>query len=366
MTEVKKIERVGDVTLFFAIMDSNLVLLRFSTFILILSFYLAVCAGDKGGVNENREDTGESNDETNETNESLGIDENEYTNNTVSCTRRQNSRLHEIRSAQHKQFPFMAAVMSHQDEYLCAGTVVSNGLILTTASCTLKPAKYVLLNTTKGRKDDTTVALHIIKTEKFPTFGGSETDKDVGIIFTEKHSGLVANKIMISNYSSTRGIVDLEALGFGLNSDMGQVKDLQYIGLENRQIASWDQRDLIRGYFDCVDTKVPTCFKDTGGPAIFNNELIGIVIKGQSDCIREMTATYALNKKLAEVLPTYIFKAWLDERLKKNEEVGPLALVTYPVKPTKNNTYQFNTDTGSKTKYSLSLSGAVLLIYLFI
>ncbi|XP_030039767.2 trypsin [Manduca sexta] len=317
-------------------MQSKHIFMNYLLFILILFGFLTLsnCAGqnvkkrERLSVDENRDENGDNNDESKD--ESLDIPvENEPAN--VSCTRRQNSQLHEIRTARYKQFPFMAAIMSHQNEYLCSGTVVSNGLILTTAQCTQKPISYVLINATKARKDDTTVSLHIIKTEKFPSFTGGDTLKDVALIHTEKHNNTVASKIRLSNFTNVKNVIDCEALGFGLNSEVGQTKDLQYVGLDNR--SAFEFGDLIRGYFDCVDTKVPTCFRDTGGPVIYDNELMGIVIKGQDECTKEITSTYAVNKKMADIIPTYTFKAWLDDKIKKNEEMELVSLATYPSKP---------------------------------
>lgn len=335
----------------FTKMKSNFVLLIFC---ILFCIFVTDCIGDnvkKSVAEDNRDDNGETNDDNKDDAviDSMEVPA-EVEPNNVTCTRRQNNQMHEIRAAQHKQFPFMVAVMSDHHEYVCAGTVVSNGLILTTAQCILQPISYVLLNSTKAKRDETTVALHIIKTEKFPTFPTSDTDKDVGLIYTEKHNNSIAGKIKLSNYTSTRNVLDVEVIGFGLNSDVGQIKELQYIGLEKRDypILSVDSRELIRGYFDCIDTKVLTCFKDTGGPSIFDNELVGIVIKGQSDCIKEMTSAYAVNKRIAEILPTYTFKAWLDERIKKNEEQEKVALATFPMKPTRREQMHQLTSSGYK------------------
>lgn len=313
-------------------MKPNIVFLLI--FCVLVCIFVSGAAGNnvKKSVDDNRDDNGETNDETKD--ESLEVPAEIETNN-VTCARRQNSQMHEIRAAGYKQFPFMAAVMTDHNEYVCSGTVISNGLILTTAQCTQQPISYVLLNATKSKKDENTVALHIIKSDRFPTFSTSDTDKDVGLIYTEKHNTSVATKIKLSNYTSTRNLIDIEVLGFGLNSEVGQTKELQFIGLENRgfSIPMVDSRELIRGHFDCIDTKVSTCFKDTGGPALFNHELVGIVIKGQDECVSGMTSEFAVNKKLAEILPTYTFKAWLDDKILKNEEKDPVALTTFPMKP---------------------------------
>ncbi|XP_049888045.1 chymotrypsinogen 2-like [Pectinophora gossypiella] len=312
-------------------MKNEIIFPRLLIYITFILGIINVCVSEnvKKSIDDNRDDTGEINDEAKD--ESLDIPVENESNNTVTCTRRANSQMHEIQSAQIKQFPFVVAVMSHQNEYLCAGSVISNGLILTTAKCTLQPISYVLLNTTRDKKDETTTMLHVIKTEKFPTFTGSDSLKDVGLIYTEKHNSSVASKIKVSNFTSARNIADVEAIGFGLNADVGQPKELQYIGLEQRLYA--DTGDLMVTYFDCIETKVPTCFKDTGGPVIFENLLIGIVVKGTDECTKEMSGTYAINKRIADCLPTYTFKAWLDERIKKNEEQEESELPTYPLQP---------------------------------
>ncbi|XP_028155749.1 venom peptide isomerase heavy chain-like [Ostrinia nubilalis] len=310
-------------------MKSFSLFLRFLVVIILIYEFVDISAAEnvKKSVDDSRDDNGE-NDESKD--ESLDIPVENETNN-MTCTRRQNSQMHEITTAKHKQFPFIAAVMSHQNEYLCSGSVVSNGLILTTAQCTQQPISYVLLNTTKDKKDDSVAMLHVTKTEKFPTFTGGESLKDVGLIYTEKHNSTVASKIRLSNYTSSRSIIDLEGIGFGLNADVGQVRELQYVGLEHR--SPYDPSDILKAYFDCIETKVLTCYKDTGGPVIFDNELIGIVIKGQDECTKEMSSTYAINKRMADILPTYTFKAWLDEKIKKNEEQEQTVLATYPTKP---------------------------------
>ncbi|KAJ0181037.1 hypothetical protein K1T71_003122 [Dendrolimus kikuchii] len=316
-------------------MKSQIFFLRFLLFITFTLIIVSTSTAEnvKKSVEDNRDDNGETNEETKD--ESLDIPvEHEPTN--ITCTRRQGGKMHEIRNANAKEFPFMAALMSQQNDFLCSGSVVSNGLILTTAHCTEQPLSYVLLNATKDKRDETTAALHVIKTEKFPTYTGGDSVKDVALIYTEKHNSSIASKIRISNISKPNDISDVEVLGFGLNADVGQTKDLQYVGLEKRyqyEYREYTRGDILSTYIDCIDTKVLTCFKDSGGPVIFDNELVGIVIKGQEECSREMTSKFAGNKKMADILPAYSFKAWLDEKIKKNEEVQPVALVSYPSDP---------------------------------
>lgn len=298
--------------------------------VVILFSFVGVCVGEnaKSSIDDNRDDTGEANDDAKD--ETLDIPIENDAN--LTCTRRQNSQVHEIRPASYRQFPFMAVVMSHQNDNLCSGVVVSNGLIVTTAKCTMLPVSYVLLNATKDKLDDTTTMLHIIKTEKFPTFTGVESLKDIGLIYTEKHNSTVCSKIRLSNFTNVRNILDLEAVGYGLNADVGSPKEMQYIGMELK--SPIDGSEILKAYFDCVDTKVPTCFRDTGSAVIFDNELIGIVSQGQEECTKEMTSTYAINKKMADIVPTFTFKAWLDERIKKNEEaLTENTLSIYPNKP---------------------------------
>ncbi|XP_026725820.1 uncharacterized protein LOC113492533 [Trichoplusia ni] len=311
-------------------MKTEFVFLQFLVCVVFVFSFIATCAGEnvKKSVDENRDENGETNDESKD--ESLDIPVESEPNN-ITCTRRQNSQMHEIKPAQHRQFPFMVAIMSQQNEYLCSGAVVSNGLILTTAKCTQLPVSYVMLNTTTDKKDDTTVSLHVIKSERFPTFTGSESLKDVGVVYTEKHNSSVASKITLSNFTNPRQILDVVGIGFGLNADIGQTKELQFVGMENR--SPEEITEVLKIYFDCVETKVVTCFKDTGGPAVFNNELIGIIIRGQDECSKEMSATYAVNKRMVDVLPSYTFKAWLDEKIKKNDEQEQVALVVYPSPP---------------------------------
>lgn len=312
-------------------MKTEFVFLQFLVCVIFVFSFITTCAGEnvKKSVDENRDENGETNDESKD--ESLDIPVESEPNN-ITCTRRQNSQMHEIKLAQHRQFPFMVAIMSQQNEYLCSGAVVSNGLILTTAKCTQLPVSYVMLNTTTDKKDDTTVSLHVIKSERFPTFTGSESLKDVGVVYTEKHNSSVASRITLSNFTNPRNVIDVVGIGFGLNAEVGQTKELQFVGMENR--SPEEITEVLKIYFDCVETKVVTCFKDTGGPAVFNNELIGVVIRGQDECSKEMSATYAVNKRMVDVLPSYTFKAWLDEKIKKNDEQEQVALVVYPSPPT--------------------------------
>lgn len=291
---------------------------------------IGVSENVKKSIDDNRDDTGESNDESKD--ESLDIPvENEGQNN-ITCSRRQsNSKVHEITTAQGKQFPFMAALMSHQNEYLCSGSIISNGLILTSAKCTQLPISHALLNATRDKKDDTVALLHVIKTDKFPTYTGTDSLKDVGLVYVEKHNNSIATKIQLSNFTTTRDVTEVEALGFGLNAETGQPKELQYIGMEVRWLP--EDGDMFKTYFDCIDTKVLTCFKDTGGPVLYDNEMVGIVVRGQEECSKEISATYSINKRMADVLPMYTFKSWLDEKIKKNEEQEANPLATYPLRP---------------------------------
>lgn len=301
-------------------------------FVILLFGLISICVSEnvKKSIDDNRDDNGESNDDSKD--ESLDIPvENEGQNN-ITCSRRQStSKVHEITAAQDKQFPFMAALMSDRNEYLCSGSVISNGLILTSAKCSQLPISHALLNTTKDKKDDTVALLHVIKTDKFPTYTGTDSMKDVGLVYIEKHNNSIACKIQLSNFTTTREVTEIEAIGFGLNAETGQPKELQYIGMEVRWIT--EDGDILKAYFDCVDTKVLTCFKDTGGPVLYDNEMVGIVVHGNYDCTKEMFSTYAINKKMADILPMYTFKAWLDEKIKKNEEQEGNPLFTYPLRP---------------------------------
>ena len=293
-----------------------------------LIFYLCIlllfkfCACENVIKNDDvREDDG--NDDTKE--ETLEISDVEASN-TTTCTRRKNNQMHEIKKANLNQFPFVVAIMSSSNEYLCAGSIIGNGLILTTAQCA-DSASHVLINTTNDKTNEN--SLHITKTDKFPTATSTNVIKNIAILYTEKFNNTMASKINLSNYTSINKLNDIQALGFGLNAEVGLKKELQYVGLEARLLVD----DMISAYLDCIDTKVPTCFKDKGGPVIFNNELIGIVVGGQNECTLEMTSTYALNKQMITATPTYIFKAWLDEKILNNLEQGKDLLEAFPKKP---------------------------------
>ncbi|CAH0722375.1 unnamed protein product, partial [Brenthis ino] len=295
-------------------------ILRFLHFLICILLVLKVCANEN--VIKNDDDRDDDTDDATE--ETL-----EIPMNSTGCSRKRNILVHEIKKASISQFPFMAALMSSRNEYLCAGSVVSNGVILTTAQCT-EFVSYVLLNTTTDKKNDNT--LHVIKSEKFPTFIGSNIVKDVALVYTEKFNTTMATKINISNYTSVKNLNEIEALGFGLNAEIDTVKELQYVGLETKPKIN-NPGDVIEGYLDCIDTKVLTCFKDKGGPAIFNNELVGIIISGQNECTREITSTYALNKLMVTAIPIYTFKAWFDEKIAKYIEKEDAQLEVFPKKP---------------------------------
>ncbi|CAH4015369.1 unnamed protein product [Pieris brassicae] len=279
------------------------------------------------------------------------VDQDMGTSNNVSmCVRRQNTLMHEIQTASPKQFPFVVALMSQRNEYVCAGSIVANGIILTSGHCT-QLASYALVNTTSDKKDEATIQLHVIKTENFPTYTGPDAAKNVGVLFTEKHNNTIASKIRLSNVTDGKNLNEMEAIGFGLNTEVGQPKTLQVIGVEQRSITG----DVIQGFVDCIETKVPTCFKDLGGPVIFDSELIGVVTKGQNECTKEMTTSYAINKHVVDVLPIYTFKAWLDDQILKNQEQVKEPLEIYPSKPIFREAVHVMTSSGNGFKISLSL-----------
>ncbi|XP_050352137.1 trypsin-like [Nymphalis io] len=319
-------------------------------FVLFLFNFAQICNGAyvKKSVEDNRDDD--------ITDESLEIAGEAEVSNVTSCTRRKNSQMHEINKASENQFPFMVAIMSPRNEYVCAGSLISNGLILTTAQCT-ESTSYVLVNTTSDKKNNNTISLHIIKNEKFPTYTGIHSIKDVAVIYTEKHNNTIASKINISNYTSSNTLSGIEALGFGLNVDVGHIRELQYVGVDVRDVSG----DKIKGYIDCIDTKVPTCFRDKGGPLIFNNELIGLITTGQNECTNEIFSTYAINKQLVEALPAFTFKAWLDEKIAKNAEKEEELLETYPMKPITRKASVHVMTSGGELKKSTVMSILMLL-----
>ncbi|XP_028029998.1 uncharacterized protein LOC114242898 [Bombyx mandarina] len=300
----------------------------FETILLNTSIFCYATNANKSIGDENREDIAETNEDSKEA--SLEIPTENFLNNLTACTRRENTLMHEIRTANPSEFPFMVAIMSPQNQFLCSGVVVSNGMILTSARCSQQAIDHVLLNTTNDKNKDSCIALRVKKIEKFPTYDGGEIHKDVALIYTEKYNNTVVSKIKLGNYTDKKSITDFEAFGYGLNVEVGEIKELQYVGLENRES---DVGDYITGYLDCIDTKVPTCFKDIGGPAVFGNELIGIVVNGQNVCLKEMTAQFAINNKVVDILPIQTFKVWLEDQIKKNEESTQMTLVTYPAKP---------------------------------
>lgn len=240
-------------------------------------------------------------------------------NYTLGCKKIRSSPLHEIRTATYTQFPFMAIVMSHLNKYLCSGVIISNGLILTTARCATAYEIYVLLNATQGKFDDTTIMLQVNRTEVFPSFIGFRVQLDIGLIYTEPYNCTVCTKIRLSNhtYKSIYDVNGLEAVGYGLNTGTDKRKDMQYIGMNLRQPV--EDLEILSAYFDCFDTKVPTCFRDTGSAVILDNELVGIVDTGTKECSKQMLARKPSNKRLATIVPSYTFKAWVSERIENNE-----------------------------------------------
>lgn len=255
-------------------------------------------------------------------------------NTRLRCDKEQTKYVHEVRAATYKQFPFMAVVMSPNDEYVCSGVVVSSGLILTTGTCAWAYTKYVLLNAARDKFDDTTIKLQINRTESFPMYIGFRRQLDIGLIYTEYHNNTICSKIRISNctYKTVYNIKGLEAVGYGLNTDTGNPKVMQYVGVELRQPV--EDLESLTAYIGCVDTTDPICFKDTGSAVLLDNELLGIVYNGLANCSKEMVSKNTVNKTMADIVPSYTFKAWLEEKIKNNEEVWPNnSLPTYPDKP---------------------------------
>nr|XP_026484847.1 uncharacterized protein LOC113392568 [Vanessa tameamea] len=182
-------------------------------------------------------------------------------------------------------------------------------------------------------------------------------DDDISDEIKEESLEIAGEAEVISNYTSTNTLGDIEALGFGLNVDVGHVRELQYVGLEARDVSG----DKIKGYIDCIDTKVPTCFRDKGGPLIFNNELIGLVTTGQNECTNEIFPTYSINKRLVEALPAFTFKAWLDEKIAKNSEQAEDLLEIYPKKPITRKSSIHVMTSGAELKKSTVMSILMLL-----
>ncbi|XP_063373326.1 trypsin delta-like [Cydia amplana] len=244
--------------------------------------------------------------------------------------RRQSNNMHPILNATAKQFPFMASCLSLSEGHICSGTVVANGLILTTASCIQKQINAVLLSTTSSKRTATSVRISVIKTEKFPTYQGEESLNDIGVVYTHKFNSSVASKIKLSNYTSAQNLIDMEIFGFGLNAQSGAEELLQYVGVENRfSVSPSNKLDV---FIDCIESKEPICFSDYGGPAVFGNELVGVITSGSKNCIQEMSPNYAINKVMATVLPTYSFKAWLDEIIRNEEARNIVSIPTFPQK----------------------------------
>ncbi|XP_063393280.1 trypsin-like [Cydia fagiglandana] len=245
--------------------------------------------------------------------------------------RRQNNNMHPILNATAKQFPFVAACLSLSDTHICSGTVIANGMILTTASCIQKQINAVLLNTIIAKRNAPGAErISVIKTEKFPSYTGEESLNDVGIVYTHKFNSSIASKVKLSNYTTAQNLVDVELFGFGLNEPSSATEQLQYVGVENRFMGSPGNK--LNVFIDCIETKEPTCFTDYGGPAIFGNELVGVIVKGSPNCIQEISPNYAINKEMGTILPTFSFKAWVDEKIKNEEERNVISIPTFPQK----------------------------------
>ncbi|CAK1548251.1 unnamed protein product [Leptosia nina] len=328
----------------------------FRSLIFFLIFFcslLDICKSEHEKKNADYNDVGD------EGGIEIAGDELNNNSNITVCTRRQNSIMHEIQTATPIQFPFVVALMSQRNEYVCSGSIVSNGIILTAAHCT-PTVSYALVNATSDKKDETVIQLHVIKTENFPTYTGGDSPKNVGILFTEKHNNTIASKIRLSNVTDSKNLNEMEALGFGLNAEVGQSKTLQFIGIEKRSRSG----DLIQGFFDCIDTKIPTCFRDAGGPVIFDNELIGVITKGQNECTKEITSSYAINKHVVDVLPIYTFKAWLDEQIVKSQEQAKEPLEVYPSKPIFREAVHVMTSTGNVFSFCSSAFAVFQILFI--
>lgn len=256
----------------------------------------------------------------------------EYVSTRTNCnSRKYNSIVHEVKDAQANEFPFIAAIYSQNEQFVCSGSVVGNGIILTAAECLQPPPIYVVLNADKDKGDNTTEYLQVTSIEFFMNQTGDKR-KNVGLIHYKDKNKSSVSKLKVSNFTSFKEITEFEAIGYGLNADIGEVKHLQYVGLENKITPT--KGEAIIGYLDCIDTKTPSCFKDIGGPALFGNEMIGIVIEGQISCTKEMTSKFAVDKFMVNVLPAYIFSNWLEENIARAEKHTRSSMVIYPVKPT--------------------------------
>lgn len=350
-------------------MANNINFIFVIIFVILFNF-TNLCSSEnvKKSLDDNRDDN-DSGDEGIVESLEIQADSSETIASTNCSARRDNGLVHETRQAQVKQFPFMAALFSQQNEYVCAGAIIANGLILTAAHCLSPSPSYVMINAIKDRKDNSSVTLHITKTEKFPTYQGGEGDKDVGLVYTEKHNASVGSMISLSNYTDVQNIIEFIALGYGLNTETNQLKELQYVGLENRR-PPMNAGDLVHGIIDCVEIKVLTCFRDTGGPAIFDDQLIGVVFKGQSTCTQEMSSKYAVNKHMVTVIPTYTFKNWVDEKIKMvNQDSGPVIPI-FPLKPVAADLKALNTRRSSADKNSIQiyiyLVSACIVLYSYL
>ncbi|XP_041973893.1 trypsin-like [Aricia agestis] len=223
------------------------------------------------------------------------------------------NNVHEVRKAVIGQFPYVVALISPEDEYVCAGSIVADRLILTTAECA-DTAKYVLINTTSAKRGKTSVnniLLNITQKEKFPT-----NDKNVALLYVEKsNSSFQLSKILVSNFTRPEEVKSAKAIGFGLNTETGQTKKLQYVGLYVRNAG-----DTSNAFIKCIYTTVPSCFKDKGGPVIYNDELVGVVTEGARECALEITSHYDIDKHMLNFINAYVFKAWLDDKINKKNE----------------------------------------------
>lgn len=278
---------------------------------------------------ESKDDLVEINEDTEDEDLDVSIKDNNY---TLDCNRIPSNLLHAIRTASYQQFPFMAVILSSLNKYLCSGVIISNGLILTTARCAAGYQISVLLNATRGKIDNNTIVVQVNKTEMFPNFIGFRSLLNIGLIYTEPYNCTICTKIRLCNhtYKSIYDVKGLEAVGYGLNTGTDKPKAMQFIGMELKQPL--DDLENITASFGCVDTKVPTCFKDTGSAVILENELIGIVDVGEKQCTKRMYATTP-SKILAYIVPSYTFREWVDERIKNNEEAWVNAsLASYPDK----------------------------------
>ncbi|KAK0177320.1 hypothetical protein PV328_001388 [Microctonus aethiopoides] len=205
------------------------------------------------------------------------------------------------------EFPFIVSIRI-DGQHHCSGSIISSKHILTAAHCvvhldnSIYPKLCVISGTISSINGGESHQVKLIRYhESFNTLDKSSPN-DIAIIELEKPMIFNAAQHEISiassaNWNGGRGI----AIGWGfravnlpfMSPELRKV-ELEIIGPKQCQYLSstqlWTHQICARGY-----PGYGTCIGDSGGPLIYNNELIGVLSYGTPCAVGKpdvFTSTY--------------------------------------------------------------------------